>query len=67
MQYKTNNIRVQFSVDFSKGKLSLIQTNGIRNRSMFEHNKTLGISYALHMSYALKAGAPFSQWSTLLS
>jgi len=38
------------------GKLSLTQINGVRNRSMFEHSKTLGISYALFM--LLKQG-PF--------
>ena len=37
--------------------MSLIQINGVHNRSMFEHNKTLGISYAQHVF--LKQG-PFS-------
>jgi len=32
-----------------KGKVSLIQMNGVQNKSIFEHNKTLGISYASHM------------------
>jgi len=33
-----------------KGKLSLIQINGVQNRSTYEHNKSLGIShpYALY-------------------
>ena len=39
-----------------KGKLTLIQINGVQNSSMFEHNKTLGISYAQHM--LLKLGPP---------
>jgi len=30
-----------------KGTSSLIQINGVQNGSMFEHNKPLGISYAL--------------------
>jgi len=30
-----------------KDKLSLIQINGVQNRSMFEHNKTFGVSYEL--------------------
>jgi len=37
--------------------LSLIQINGVQNRSTFENNKILGISYALHM--LLKQGAFF--------
>jgi len=39
------------------GKLSLIQVNGALNRSMFGHNKTLVISYALHT--LLKQGPIF--------
>jgi len=35
----------------------MIQINGVQNRSMFEHNKTVGVSYALHMF--LKQGPIF--------
>jgi len=42
--------------------LNLIQINGAQNRSIYEHNNPLGISYALHM--LLKQG-PLSQSSTI--
>jgi len=45
-----------------KAELSLIHINGVQNRSMFEHIKTLEISHALHMLF--KAGALFSQSPT---
>ena len=41
-----------------KRKLSLLQVNGAQNRFMFEHNQTLGISYALNM--LLKQGSLFN-------
>jgi len=44
--------------------LSLIQIDGAQNRSIFEHNKTLGISYALRM--LLKQGPFFSAVYTIL-
>jgi len=34
-----------------KGKLSLIQINGVLNRPMLEHNKTLVILYALFICF----------------
>jgi len=42
---------------YPKVKLSLIQINGVQKRSMFEHNQTFGISYALLM--LLKLGRLF--------
>jgi len=39
-------IILYFTIDL--GKLSLIQINGVQNRSMLEDNKTLGVSYAIH-------------------
>jgi len=38
--------------------MSLIEITGVQNQCMYEHNKTLGIAYALHM--LLKQGPFFT-------